>query len=84
MYGIMTVFGIDSHARTTTICALVVETGELEARTFRGNPYGEMREWMASLERVRCESCGLEFERTAASLMRGCSCPACRAVGAAA
>lgn len=48
MYGIMTVFGIDSHARTTTICALSVETGEVETRTFPGNPYGEMREWMAS------------------------------------
>ena len=23
-----TVFGIDSHARTTTVCAIVVETGE--------------------------------------------------------
>lgn len=42
-----TVFGIDSHARTTTICALVVATGETSTRTFRGNPYGEMAAWMA-------------------------------------
>ena len=41
-----TIFGIDSHARTTTICALVVETGETTTRTFRNNPYPEMREWM--------------------------------------
>lgn len=41
-----TVFGIDSHARTTTICALVVETGETETRTFRGNGYAAMRAWM--------------------------------------
>lgn len=43
----MTIFGIDSHARTTTICALVVETGVAETRTFRGNGYGLMEEWMA-------------------------------------
>lgn len=43
----LTFFGIDSHARTTTICALVVETGETSTRTFRGNDYGAMCEWMA-------------------------------------
>lgn len=42
-----TIFGIDSHARTTTICALVVETGVASARTFRGNNYAAMSEWMA-------------------------------------
>lgn len=43
-----TYFGIDSHANTTTVCAVVMETGEARARTFRGNDYGEMRGWMAS------------------------------------
>lgn len=43
-----TIFGIDSHARTTTICALVVATGVTETRTFRGNDYGRMAGWMAS------------------------------------
>lgn len=42
-----TIFGIDSHARTTTICALVVATGETETRTFRGNDYGAMSRWMS-------------------------------------
>ena len=41
-----TIFGIDSHARTTTICALVVETGEIAKKTFRNNPYEEMKDWM--------------------------------------
>lgn len=41
-----TIFGIDSHARTTTICALVVETGETGTRTFRGNDYEAMARWM--------------------------------------
>lgn len=43
-----TYFGIDSHLRTTTICALTVADGELRTRTFKGNPYAEMAEWMAS------------------------------------
>ena len=43
-----TYFGIDSHASTTTVCAVVMETGEVRARTFRGNDYGEARAWMAS------------------------------------
>ena len=42
-----TIFGIDSHARTTTICALVAETGETSTRTFRGNDYLAMAAWMA-------------------------------------
>ena len=46
-----TIFGIDSHARTTTICALVVETGETSTRTFRGNPYEGMARWMAGFPR---------------------------------
>ena len=45
--GMGTAFGIDSHSRTTTICALVLETGEMQVRTFRGNPYAEMKAWMA-------------------------------------
>ncbi|MDO4808265.1 MAG: transposase, partial [Coriobacteriales bacterium] len=44
-----TIFGIDSHARTTTICALVVETGETGTRTFRGNDYEAMARWMEKL-----------------------------------
>lgn len=43
-----TYFGIDSHLRTTTICALTPADGEVRTRTFRGNPYAEMAEWMAS------------------------------------
>lgn len=43
-----TYFGIDSHLRTTTICALTPADGEVKTRTFRGNPYAEMAEWMAS------------------------------------
>lgn len=43
----LTIFGIDSHARTTTICALVVETGVTATRTFRGNDYEAMSEWMS-------------------------------------
>ena len=46
MFGYSTVFGIDSHARTTTVCALVVETGETETRTFPGNPYADIAAWM--------------------------------------
>ena len=42
-----TIFGIDSHARTTTICALEVGTGVTTTRTFRGNGYGAMAGWMA-------------------------------------
>ena len=39
-------FGIDSHLRTTTICALTPEDGEPGTRTFKGNDYGEMAEWI--------------------------------------
>ncbi|MBP3883534.1 MAG: IS110 family transposase [Olsenella sp.] len=46
-----TIFGIDSHARTTTVCALVVATGETETRTFRGNDYAAMSAWMAGFPR---------------------------------
>ena len=43
------VFGIDSHARTTTVCAIVVETGETATRTFPGvSPYAEVASWMSS------------------------------------
>ena len=42
------VFGIDSHARTTTVCAIVVETGETATRTFPGvSPYAEAASWMS-------------------------------------
>ena len=47
MSGYCAVFGIDSHGRTTTVCAVDASTGEVRVRTFRGNPYGEMAEWMA-------------------------------------
>lgn len=46
MFGYPAVFGIDSHARTTTVCALVVETGETETRTFPGNPHAGIAAWM--------------------------------------
>ena len=42
-----TYFGIDSHLRTTTVCALTPPNGEVRIHAFRGNDYGEMREWMA-------------------------------------
>ena len=43
------VFGIDSHARTTTVCAIVVETGETATRTFPGvSPYAEAASWVSS------------------------------------
>jgi len=48
MFEHSTVFGIDSHARTTTVCAIVAETGEVRCREFRGNPYAEIAAWMLS------------------------------------
>lgn len=39
MFGCRAVFGVGPHARTTTVCAAGVSTGEVGARTFRGNPY---------------------------------------------
>ena len=43
------VFGIDSHARTATVCAIVVETGETATGTFPGvSPYAEAASWMSS------------------------------------
>ena len=58
-------FGIDSHLRTTTICAPAPEDGEPGTRTFKGNDYGEMAEWMAGFpqpshgvyESGRADSC---------------------------
>ena len=48
------VFGIDSHARTPTVCAIVVETGETATRTFPGvSPYAEIASWMSSFPRPR-------------------------------
>ena len=43
------VFGIDSHAGTTTVCATVVETGETATRTFPGvSPYAEAASWVST------------------------------------
>ena len=42
-----TIFGIDSHARTATICAFETETGITAVCTFRRNVYALMAEWMA-------------------------------------
>ena len=58
-------FGIDSHLRTTTICAPAPGDGELRTRTSEGNDYGEMAEWMAGFpqpshgvyESGRADSC---------------------------
>ena len=50
-------FGIDSHLRTTTICALTPEDGELRTRTFKGNDYGEMAEWMAGFPQPSHGAC---------------------------
>ena len=53
-----TVFGIDSHARTTTVCAIVVETGETATRTFPGvSPYAEAASWMSSFPGPRMGRC---------------------------
>lgn len=46
MLGYSTVFGIDSHARSSTVCALSPSTGEFQVRRFMGNDYGEIAGWM--------------------------------------
>lgn len=46
MLGHSTVFGIDSHARSSTICALDPLTGEITTKKFAGNDYGEIAKWM--------------------------------------
>ena len=38
---------MDAHLRSTTVCALGAETGEAVTRKFRGNPWGEVAEWMS-------------------------------------
>lgn len=38
---------MDVHLRSTTVCALDAETGEAVTRRFRGNPWGEVAEWMS-------------------------------------
>ena len=38
---------MDAHLRSTTVCALDAETGEAVTRRFRGNPWGEVAEWMS-------------------------------------
>lgn len=43
-----TAFGMDVHLRSTTVCALDAETGEAVTRRFRGNPWGEVAEWMSA------------------------------------
>lgn len=55
-----TVFGIDSRARTTTVCAIVVETGEAATRTFPGG---------LALRRDRLVD--VTLPRTAHGLVRG-------------
>ena len=57
MSGYCTVFEIDSHARTTTVCAVDASTGGVRARTFRGNPYGETAERAAGLPQPSYEAC---------------------------
>ena len=57
MFGYSTVFGIDSHARTTTVCALVVETGETETRTFPGNPHADIAAWMGRFPQPSLGAC---------------------------
>ncbi len=42
-----TAFGMDVHLRSTTVCALDADTGEAVTRRFRGNPWGEVAEWMS-------------------------------------
>ena len=42
-----TAFGMDVRLRSTTVCALDAETGEAVTRRFRGNPWGEVAEWMS-------------------------------------
>ena len=42
-----TAFGMDVHLRSTTVCALDAATGEVVTRRFRGNPWGEVAEWMS-------------------------------------
>ena len=41
-----TIFGIDSHARTTTICAFNTQDGSLDKRTFPDNDYEKMSKFM--------------------------------------
>ena len=38
---------MDVHLRSTTVWALDAETGEAVTRRFRGNPWGEVAEWMS-------------------------------------
>lgn len=58
MSGYRAVFGIDPHARTTTVCAAGAATGEAGAGTFRGNPYGEMAERAAGFPQPSHGACG--------------------------
>lgn len=52
------VFGIDSHARTTTVCTIVVKTGETATRTFPGvSPYGNDG-WVQSAPSNTVSACG--------------------------
>ena len=42
--------GMDVHARSITIQALVMETGEVSGKTLAGNPSaGEVAEWLKAL-----------------------------------
>lgn len=49
--------GIDSHLRTTTICAPAPEDGEPGTRTSGGNDYGEMAERMADFPQPSHGAC---------------------------
>ena len=52
-----TYFGIDSHLRTTTICAPAPEDGEPGTRASGGNDYGEMAERAADLPQPSHGAC---------------------------
>lgn len=43
-----TVFGIDSHARSSTVCSLNPSTGESSTRKFPGNDYYAIADWIKS------------------------------------
>ncbi len=43
---------MDVHLRSTTVCALDAETGKAMTRRFRGNPWGEVAEWMSGFPAV--------------------------------
>lgn len=50
-------FGINSHPRTTTICAPAPEDDEPGTRTSEGSDYGEMAEWAADFPQPSHGAC---------------------------